>query len=69
MAKLPPPLREGKIVQDYKIGNTRIMIGDSHLDYSLEARERLIRFFIFFIEKVAFLSIIYYNEKNGGYLM
>lgn len=43
MAKLPPPLREGKIVQDYKMGNTRIMIGDSHLDYSLEARERLIR--------------------------
>ena len=43
MAKLPPPLREGKISLDYKIGNTRIMIGNSHLDYSLEARERLIR--------------------------
>lgn len=43
MAKLPPPLREGKIILDYKIGNTRIMIGNSHLDYSLEAKERLIR--------------------------
>ena len=32
MAKLPPPLREGKIILDYKIGNTRIMIGNSHLD-------------------------------------
>ena len=43
MAKLPPPLREEKIILDYKIGNTRIMIGNSHLDYSLEAKERLIR--------------------------